>query len=162
MVSLFTLFSAIHLTDIAGEPLHSVNSSVFSYQRNWGQRISASNFLSEIRLSRIMILFFRQSVMCIIAEFYNIFLLSLLFTATRFAMHRIYANRINSRGMSRVFCDLHSQKTPRGILPVNSNLMITVHTPQSCEVFWHECAKIPRHTSQNSIAAGNLEFWLRY
>jgi hypothetical protein len=84
------------------------------------------------------------------------------FTATRFAMHRIYANRINSRGMSRVFCDLHSQKTPRGILPVNSNLMITVHTPQSCEVFWHECAKIPRHTSQNSIAAGNLEFWLRY
>ena len=33
----------------------------------------------------------------------------------------IYANRINSRGMSRVFCDLRSQKTPRGILPVNSN-----------------------------------------
>ena len=50
----------------------------------------------------------------------------------------------------------------RGILPVNSNLMITVHTSQSREVFWHECAKIPRHTSQNSIAAGNLEFWLRY
>ena len=25
------------------------------------------------------------------------------------------------------------------------------------EVFWHECAKILRHTSQNSIAAGNLE-----
>ena len=50
---------------------------------------------------------------------------ALLFTpfpATRFAMHRIYANRINSRGMSRVFCDLRSQKTPRGILPVNSNL----------------------------------------
>ena len=49
---------------------------------------------------------------------------SLLFTpfsATRFAMHRIYANRINSRGMSRVFCDLRSQKTPRGILPVDSN-----------------------------------------
>ena len=33
----------------------------------------------------------------------------------------IYANRINSRGMSWVFCDLRSQKTPRGILPVNSN-----------------------------------------
>ena len=59
------------------------------------------------------------------------------FTATRFAMHRIYANRINSRGMSRGFLlpgirkklpvagsvgDLRSQKTPRGILPVNSNL----------------------------------------
>ena len=26
-----------------------------------------------------------------------------------------------SRGMSRVFCDLRSQKTPRGILSVNSN-----------------------------------------
>ena len=54
----------------------------------------------------------------------NIFEIMLLFTpfsATRFAMHRIYANRINSRGMSRVFCDLRSQKTPRGILPVNSN-----------------------------------------
>ena len=33
----------------------------------------------------------------------------------------------------------------------------TVHTPLSREVFWHEYAKIPRHTSQNSIAAGNLE-----
>ncbi len=36
----------------------------------------------------------------------------------------IYANRINSRGMSRVFCDLRSQKTPRGILAVNSNVNI--------------------------------------
>ena len=34
---------------------------------------------------------------------------------------------------------------------------VTVHTPLSREVFWHEYAKIPRHTSQNSIAAGNLE-----
>ena len=45
---------------------------------------------------------------------------SLLFTpfsATRFAMHRIYANCINLRSM----CDLRSQKTPHGILPVNSN-----------------------------------------
>ena len=33
---------------------------------------------------------------------------------------------------------------------------VTVHTPLSCEVFWHEYAKILRHTSQNSIAAGNL------
>ena len=31
---------------------------------------------------------------------------------------------INSRGMSRVFCDLRSQKTPRGILPVDSNKII--------------------------------------
>ena len=35
--------------------------------------------------------------------------------------------------------------------------VVTVHTPLSREVFWHEYAKIPRHTSQNSIAAGNLE-----
>ena len=34
---------------------------------------------------------------------------------------------------------------------------VTVHTPLSRKVFWHEYAKIPRHTSQNSIAAGNLE-----
>ena len=40
--------------------------------------------------------------------------------------------------------------------------VVTVHTPLSREVFWHEYAKIPRHTSQNSIAAGNLEFGLRY
>ena len=36
----------------------------------------------------------------------------------------IYVNRINSHSMSRVFCDLRSQKTPRGILPVNSNVNI--------------------------------------
>ena len=44
---------------------------------------------------------------------------------------------------------------------MNSNIVtlssVTVHTPLSREVFWHEYAKIPRHTSQNSIAAGNLE-----
>ena len=28
---------------------------------------------------------------------------------------------------------------------------VTVHTPLFREVFWHEYAKIPRHTSQNSI-----------
>jgi len=27
--------------------------------------------------------------------------------------------------------------------------MVTVHTPLFREVFWHEYAKIPRHTSQN-------------
>ena len=34
---------------------------------------------------------------------------------------------------------------------------VTVHISLSREVFWHEYAKIPRHTSQNPIAAGNLE-----
>ena len=54
------------------------------------------------------------------------------FSVTRFAMHRIYANRINSRRMSRVFCDLRSQKTPRGILSVNSNYKLTaVHSGYS-------------------------------
>ena len=38
-----------------------------------------------------------------------------------------------------------------------SNKSVTVHAPLSREVFWHEYAKISRHTSQNSIAAGNLE-----
>ena len=36
-------------------------------------------------------------------------------------------------------------------------ILVTVHIPLSREVFWHEYANIPRHTSQNSIAAGNLE-----
>ena len=37
----------------------------------------------------------------------------------------------------------------------NKKLLFTHHCPARC--FWHEYAKIPRHTSQNSIAAGNLE-----
>ena len=53
------------------------------------------------------------------------------FSVTRFAMHRIYADRINSRGMSRVFCDLRSQKTPRGTLPVNSNDLHSQKQPLS-------------------------------
>ena len=39
----------------------------------------------------------------------------------------------------------------------NREYFVIVHTPLSREVFWHEYAKIPRHTSQNSIAVGNLE-----
>ena len=39
----------------------------------------------------------------------------------------------------------------------DNEFLVTVHTSLSREVFWHEYAKIPRHTSQNSIAAGNLE-----
>ena len=35
--------------------------------------------------------------------------------------------------------------------------MVNVHTLLSREVFWHGYAKIPRYTSPNSIAAGNLE-----
>ena len=48
------------------------------------------------------------------------------------------------------------------ILKNNCNCVtvVTVHTSLSREVFWHEYAKIPRHTSQNSIAAGNLEWIL--
>ena len=67
--------------------------------------------------------FYLFSVVKSIGIFQSV-LIRLLFTpcpATRCAMHRIYANRINSCDMSRVFCDLRSQKTPRGTLPVNSN-----------------------------------------
>ena len=39
----------------------------------------------------------------------------------------------------------------------NREYFVIVHTPLSREVFWYEYAKIPRHTSQNSIAVGNLE-----
>ena len=37
------------------------------------------------------------------------------------------------------------------------NILLLFTQPLSREVFWHEYAKIPRHTSQNSIAVGNLE-----
>ena len=78
-------------------------------------------------LSVIYLLIIARTIVLVQIDFLFQFVLShdmLLFTpfsVTRFAMHRIYANRINSRGISRVFCDLRSQKTPRGILPVNSN-----------------------------------------
>ena len=78
-------------------------------------------------LSVIYLLIIARTIVLVQIDFLFQFVLShdmLLFTpfsVTRFAMHRIYANRINSRGISRVFCDLRSQKTPRGILLVNSN-----------------------------------------
>ena len=86
-------------------------------------------------LSVIYLLIISRTIVLVQIDFLFQFVLNhdmLLFTpfsVTRFAMHRIYANRINSRGMSRVFCDLRSQKTPRGTLPVNSNELfhITVH-----------------------------------
>ena len=34
---------------------------------------------------------------------------------------------------------------------------VTVHTPLSREVFWHEYAKIPRHTSKNAITEGDFK-----
>ena len=34
---------------------------------------------------------------------------------------------------------------------------VTVHIPLSREVFWHEYAKIPRHTSQNAITEGDFK-----
>ena len=52
-------------------------------------------------------------------------------------LNLIYANRINSRSMSRGFCGRRSQKTPRGVLPVNSD--------DYCEFFMNKlvfkCAK---------------------
>ena len=54
---------------------------------------------------------------------------------------------------------VQDRKTITYIIQMNAfeKFFVTVHTPLSREVFWHEYAKIPRHTSQNSIAAGNLE-----
>ena len=59
----------------------------------------------------------------------------------------IYVNRINSRGISRVFCDLRSQKTPRGILPVNSNLLVTGY----CSLAYAETADMPETVTTVSI-----------
>ena len=48
-------------------------------------------------------------------------------------------------------------KLPVGIeMIVKRNLRYCPHATIPRGV-WHEYAKIPRHTSQNSIAAGNLE-----
>ena len=65
-----------------------------------------------------------------------------LYVAT---MHEVQESKIVRR--------LHSGRIKEVITECES----TVHIPLSREVFWHEYAKIPRHTSQNSIAAGNLE-----
>ena len=57
-------------------------------------------------------------------------------------MHRLYANRIKSRSMSRVFCDLRSQKTPRGILSVNSNNILSslmLSKKQALPLFQRQC-----------------------
>ena len=41
-----------------------------------------------------------------------------------------------------------------------NGMNVTVHTPLSREAFWHEYAKIPRHTSQNPIAKGDFQWIL--
>ena len=73
------------------------------------------------------------------------------FSATRFAMHRIYASRINSRGMSRVFCDLRSPKTPRGILPVNSNVKVICYSSVFFS-FKHICFLSQRYLKKSLIS----------
>ena len=41
-------------------------------------------------------------------------------------------------------------------------IFVTVQNPLFREVFWHEYAKIPRHSRQNAITKGDfIEFWLR-
>ena len=53
-------------------------------------------------------------------------------------VNSIYTNRINSRDISRVFCDLRSQKTLRGMLPLNSNkhCIIFTNSPIIIAIFW--------------------------
>ena len=83
-------------------------------------------------------------------------LLFTLFAVTRFAMHRIYADRINSRGMSRVFCDLCSQKTPRGILPVNSNIICSLKYEFQEETIWKYREEIDIMNTRSFICERNL------
>ena len=93
--------------------IHIIAYMIFIY---WIQYIYNFSYIKQLPytvcLQHMEVIFMYQQ---------NYLLLFTPFSATRFAMHRIYANRINSRNMSRVFCDLRSQKTPRGILPMNSN-----------------------------------------
>ena len=63
-------------------------------------------------------------------------------------MHRIYTDRINSRGMSRAFCDLRSQKTPRGILPLNSKDKNRHNAPQPTQQ--NPSPRQQPHTNQNA------------
>ena len=61
------------------------------------------------------------------------------FTATRFAMHRIYANRINSRGMSRVYVSFTHINTSRDssmwtvTLILNINCLYQILHPASMD-----------------------------
>ena len=56
------------------------------------------------------------------------------------------------------FCRLRISKNPANAQEMKYFFtLVSKYTPLSREVFWHENVKIPRHTSQNSIAAGNLE-----
>ena len=43
------------------------------------------------------------------------------------------------------------------IISAEFEIFVTVHTPLSREVFWHEYAKILRHTSQNAITEGDFK-----
>ena len=55
-------------------------------------------------------------------------------------------------------------KLPVGIEMIVKRIYVTVHTPLSREVFWHEYAKIPR-TYKPKIPLPQAiwnEFWLSY
>ena len=42
------------------------------------------------------------------------------------------------------------------IISAEFEIFVTVHTPLSREVFWHEYAKIPRIARKNPIAEGDF------
>lgn len=69
----------------------------------------------------------------------------------RFTMHRILADCTNSRGMSQVFCDLRSPKTPRGILPVNSNVKFICYSSVFFS-FKHICFLSQRYLKKSLIS----------
>ena len=68
-------------------------------------------------------------------------------------MHRIYADHINSRDISRFFCDLHSPKTSRGILPGNSNIILTfyLYSLKIIAEFWYFLTVLPVHLFSDLI-----------
>ena len=51
-------------------------------------------------------------------------------------------------------------RTGAAVFLCNRKLLVTVHRVVSREVFCHEYGKIPRHTGQNPITEGDLEWIL--
>ena len=82
-------------------------------------------------LSVIYLLIIARTIVLVQIDFLFQFVLNhdmLLFTpfsVTHFAMHRIYANRINPRGMSRVFCFLFYPQIVLQLIPIYSFLPVS-------------------------------------
>ena len=116
----------------------------FSFVKKWNCSC-LSHIGSPFFESILFVILYPVFVLCtrVVKYISQTMLLFTPFSVTRFAMHRIYADRINSRGMSRVFCDLRSQKTPRGTLPVNSNHFGALFLHKPCLFYNKRVQKSP-------------------